>query len=423
MAAHLVQLGAIDLSDNTTFAEGFPHDHFTWAREQAPVYWHEPTAATPDGEGFWVMSRHEDAMAVMLDPATFSSDKGGARTAGGTGLHDEYQAGKFLNWSDDPRHKRLRSLVNKGFTNRAIHDLEAELRRRTVALIDAFPHNEPFDFIASFARDLPLQAICLLLGVPQEDRAQLAEWVDAGVAAPTPEIIAPKYARRLRDYGAKLIAHKRRNLTEDILSTIIMAHLDPDENDGVGGPLTDEELLNFFMLLFAAGAETTRSAIAGGLRALMQHPEQIERLRAADIGEMRIAIDEILRWTTPSIHKRRTATRDLSYKGHQIKAGDKVTYWEMSANRDAAVFDDPFRFDIARSPNRHVAFGFGAHVCLGASLARMEMRLAFSELLTRIETFTCEGPIKWMPSNRLLGIRHMPLSIRFRSGRRTAARM
>jgi cytochrome P450 len=292
MSAHLVQVGAIDLSDNATFAKGFPHDHFTWAREHAPVYWHAPTAVTPNGDGFWVMSRHEDAMAIMLDPATFSSDKGGERVAGGTGLHDEYQAGKFLNWSDDPRHKRLRSLVNKGFTNRAIHDLEAELRRRTVALIDAMPQNAPFDFVAGFARDLPLQAICLLLGVPQDDRARLAEWVDAGLAAPTPEIIARKYARRLRDYGAQLITHKRRNLTDDILSTIITARLEPDEDGSAGGPLTDDELLNFFMLLFAAGAETTRSAIAGGLCALMEHPDQLERLRRAGIAEMRIAIDE-----------------------------------------------------------------------------------------------------------------------------------
>jgi cytochrome P450 len=421
MGTHLVRTASIDLSDNATFAQGFPHDHFTWAREHAPVYWHAPTAVTPDGEGFWVMSRHEDAMAVMLDPSTFSSDKGGGRTAGGTGLHDEYQAGKFLNWADDPRHKRLRSLVNKGFTNRAIHALEVELRRRTVALIEALPENEPFDFVARFSRDLPLQAICLLLGVPQEDRVQLAEWVDAGVAAPTPEIIAKEYAQRLRGYGARLIARKRKSLTDDILSTIITARLDPGEDGDAGGPLTDDELLNFFMLLFAAGAETTRSAIGGGLRALMQNPEQLERLRTADIAGMRTAVDEILRWTTPSIYKRRTATCDVSYKGHRIKAGDKVTYWEMSANRDAAVFEEPFRFDIARSPNRHVAFGFGAHVCLGASLARMEMRLAFAELLARIETFTPEGPIEWMPNNRLLGIRHMPLSIRFRSARRAAA--
>jgi cytochrome P450 len=421
VGAHLVQAASIDLSDNATFARGFPHDHFTWAREHAPVYWHEPTAATPDGDGFWVMSRHEDAMAVMQDPATFSSDKGGGRTAGGTGLKDEYKAGKFLNWSDDPRHKRLRSLVNKGFTNRAIHALEAELRRRTVALIEALPENEPFDFVACFSRDLPLQAICLLLGVPQEDRALLADWVDAGIAAPTPEIIARDYAWRLRDYGARLIARKRSNPADDVLSTIINARLEPDEDDGAGGPLTDDELLNFFMLLFAGGAETTRSAIGGGLLALMENPEQLEPLRTAGTAEMRTAIDEILRWTTPSIHKRRTATCDVSFKGHRIKAGDKVTYWEMSANRDAAVFDDPFRFDIARSPNLHVSFGFGAHVCLGASLARMEMRLAFTELLARIETFTSEGPIEWMPSNRLLGIRHMPLSIRFRSERRAAA--
>src|SRR5262245_2236533 len=411
----------IDLSDHATFAQGFPHEHFTWAREHAPVYWHEPTPFSPDGEGFWVMSRHEDAMAIMLDPVTFSSDKGGSRAGGGTGLKDEYQAGKFLNRPGDPRPKRRRALVNKGFTNRAIHELEAELRRRTLALIEALPENEPFDFVERFSRDLPLQAICLLLGVPQEDRVQLAEWVDAGVAAPTPEIIAKEYARRLRDYGARLIAEKRSNPCDDILSTIVQARLEPGEDGDAGGPLTDEELLNFFMLLFPAGAETTRSAIAGGLQALMEHPEQLARLREAGIAEMRIAIDEILRWTTPSIHKRRTATCDMPYKGHPIKVGDKVTYWEMSANRDAAVFDAPFRFDTGRSPNRHVALGFGAHVCLGASLARMEMRLAFAELLARIDTFKSAGPVDWMPSNRLLGIRHMPLSIRRRSRRQMAA--
>jgi len=422
MGIALVETATIDLSDNNTFAQGFPHDHFTWAREHAPVYWHEPTSVTPDGEGFWVISRHEDAMAVMLDPATFSSDKGGGRTAGGTALNDEYQAGKFLNWSDDPRHKRLRSLVNKGFTNRAIHALEAELRRRTVALIEALPENEPFDFVARFSRDLPLQAICLLLGVPQEDRARLAAWVDAGIAAPTPEIIAREYALQLRGYGARLIARKRIDPTDDVMSTIINARLEPEEDGSAGGPLTDEELLNFFMLLFAAGAETTRSAIGGGLRALMQNPRQLEELRTAGIGEMRTAVDEILRWTTPSIYKRRTATRDVYFKGQRIKAGDKVTYWEMSANRDAAVFDDPFRFDIARSPNRHLAFGFGAHVCLGASLARMEIRLAFAELLARIETFSAEGPVEWMPNNRLLGIRRMPLAVCFRSGQQPIAR-
>jgi cytochrome P450 len=405
----------IDLSDNATFAQGFPHAHFTWSREHAPIYWHEPTAASPGGEGFWVMTRHEDAMAVMLDPATFSSDKGGDRTKGGTALHDDRQAGAMIIMMDDPRHRRLRALVNKGFTNKAIHGLEEELRRRVVALIEAMPENAPFDFVSRFSRDLPLQAICLLLGVPQEERAKLAAWVDAGIAAPSPEIISREYAFKLRDYGANLIARKRKNLTDDVLSTIIKARLEPNlvggQDGSEGGPLTDDELVNFFLLLFTAGAETTRSAIGGGMRALMEHPEQLVFLRTADIGQMRTALDEVLRWTTPTIYKRRTATRDVDYKGHRIKRGDKVTYWEMSANRDAAVFDDPFRFDITRTPNRHIAFGFGVHVCLGASLARMEMRLAFHELLTRIETFTPEGPIDWMPNNRLLGIRRMPVSI------------
>lgn len=405
----------VDLSDNATFAQGFPHEAFTWSRENLPIYWHEPTPVTPNGEGFWVMTRHADAMAVMLDPATFSSDKGGDRTAGGTSLHDERRAGSMLIMMDDPRHKRLRSLVNKGFTNRAIHGLEAELRRRVVALIEAMPENEPFDFVSRFSRDLPLQAICLLLGVPQEDRAQLAAWVDAGIAAPTPEIIRREEGLLLRAYGLALIKRKRENLTDDILSTIIRARLEPGEDGSDGGPLTDEELVNFFMLLFTAGAETTRSAIGGGMRALMDHPGQLDRLRTADIGQMRTALDEVLRWTTPSIYKRRTATRDVDFKGHRIRRGDKVTYWEMSANRDAAVFDDPFRFDIGRTPNRHVAFGFGVHVCLGASLARMEMRLAFQELLARIEAFKPEGPIEWMPNNRLLGIRRMPVSIQRRA--------
>ena len=412
MSAALSSPRAIDLSDGRTFANGFPHPHFTWARAHAPIYWHEPTPQTPQGEGFWVISRHEDAMAIATDPETFSSDKGGSRTRGGTGLQDDRQAGAMLIWMDDPKHKRFRSLVNKGFTARTILNLEAELRRRAVALIEAFPENEPFDFVSRFSRDLPLQAICLLLGVPQDERAMLAEWVDAGVAEPSGEIIAREWALKLRDYGIELVAKKRANPSDDILSSIIRARLEPGEEGHEGGPLTDIELVNFFMLLFPAGAETTRSAIGGGLHALTENPDQLERLRRADVPQFRLALEEIVRWTTPSIFKRRTATRDIELKGHKIREGDKVTYWEMSANRDERVFKDPFRFDIARTPNLHLGFGFGTHVCLGASLARLEMRVALQELLSRIETFKAEGPIDWMPSNRLLGIRHMPISVR-----------
>ena len=407
-------LKAIDLSDGRTFAGGFPHDHFNWARTHAPVYWHAPTPQTSGGEGFWVISRHEDAMAVMTAPETFSSDTGGGRKGGGTGIHDDPQAGHTMIFMDDPKHKRFRSLVNKGFSARAILALETELRRRTAALIEAMPEGEPFDFVDRFSRDLPLQAICLLLGVPQEDRAHLAEWVDHGIENSGGEIIGREMFSKLRRYGSDLIKRKRENLTDDVLSTIIKARLDPGEEGHEGGPLTDRELVNFFMLLFAAGAETTRSAIGGGMRALMDHPEQMAFLRQANVQETRTALEEILRWTTPSIYKRRTVTHDTDFKGQRFTEGQKVTYWEMSANRDDAVFDEPFTFDLKRAPNLHVAFGFGAHVCLGASLARLEMRVAFSELLSRIDIFRPEGPIDWMPSNRLLGIRRMPISIRKR---------
>ena len=164
------RIDAVDLSDGHTFAGGFPHDHFIWARQNVPIYWHAPTEKTPGGEGFWVVTRHEDTMAVMCDPETFSSDLVPPRRGGGTGIHDDPQAGKTMIFMDDPRHKRFRSLVNKGFSARSILALETELRRRTVALIEAMPEGQPFDFVEAFSRDLPLQAICLLLGVPQEER-------------------------------------------------------------------------------------------------------------------------------------------------------------------------------------------------------------------------------------------------------------
>jgi cytochrome P450 len=323
MHAPTSRLDAVDLSDGQTFARGFPHDHFVWARRHAPVYWHAPTQRTPGGEGFWVVTRHEDTMAVMCTPEVFSSDLVPPRTGGGTGIHDDPQAGKTMIFMDDPRHKRFRSLVNKGFSARSILALETELRRRTTALIDAMPEGEPFDFVDAFSRDLPLQAICLLLGVPQDERAQLVEWVDHGIAEANGEIIAREDFRKLRDYGKDLIRRKRQNLADDVLSTIIQARLEPNEEGSEGGALTDAELVNFFMLLFAAGSETTRSAIGGGMKALMDHPEQLERLRTADVPETRLALEEILRWTTPTIYKRRTATRDVDFKGHQIRAGDR----------------------------------------------------------------------------------------------------
>jgi cytochrome P450 len=393
-----------DLTDLDSYREGFPHEVFTWLRAHAPVYWHAPTACTPQGEGFWVVSRHADTLAIQLDPKTFSSVTGGGRPRGGTMIADQAGSGLMLNMMDDPRHRRIRGLVNKGFTPNRIGALEPELRRRARAILDAVPADGECDFVVDVARELPLQAICLLLGVPQPDRGMLCEWMDRGLEAESGEALNREYGRMLAAYGVELIRGRRRQLGDDLLSVVIQAEL-PDEQPP---RLTDDELMFFFSLLFTAGSETTRKAIAGGLKALVEFPEQHAKLRR-EPALLASAIEEIVRWTTPSVYKRRTATRDLELHGEKIRAGEKVTFWEMSANRDERVFAEPFRFDVARDPNPHLGFGQGVHYCLGANLARLEMRVMFEELLARYARFEISGPAAWTRENRLLGLKHLPV--------------
>jgi len=394
---------AVDLSSGESFRDGFPHEFLTWLRQNDPVHWHEPTEKTPDGEGFWVVSRHADVMSVLRDPAVFSSDRaGGLRERGGTGLKDERSAGSMLNMTDEPQHYRLRSLVNRGFTPRAVAELEDELRARTWRLLDDVDPSS-FDAVHGFARELPAQAICLVLGVPESDRRDLLDALDAGIEADSPSIVSSDATRTIREYALGLIEQKRKSPDAGIMSTIVNARLDD------GSELTDRELTAFFALLFPAGAETTRSAIAGAMLAFAQFPAEYDRLRLhPDL--IYTAVDEIVRWTTPSVYKRRTASRDVELGARTIRAGDKVTVWEMSANRDGDVFDDPFVFDVGRKPNPHVGFGFGIHYCLGASLARLEMRVALEELTRRFATFEPAGPHVWTPNNRLFGLKHLPLS-------------
>jgi cytochrome P450 len=218
-------------------------------------------------------------------------------------------------------------------------------------------------------------------------------------------------ASGLADYGRKLVARKRAVPADDMLSIIVHAEL-PGE-DGAARRLSDEELLPFFMLLLVAGSETTRNAIAGGLLALLEHPAELARLRG-EPSLLPTAVEEILRWTSPTTYNRRTVTRDTTLGGCSLGAGEKVTHWLPSANRDAEVFVDPFRFDVARQPNPHLAFGHGLHHCLGASLARTEIRLVFEELLPRWRELELAGPVEWARSNKHGGIRHLPIRFRAR---------
>jgi cytochrome P450 len=387
----------VDLSSSKSFERGFPHHFFNWLRREEPVWWHEPTDETPNGVGFWVVSRHADVVSVFKNPEVYSSELGGTQIFDGKGT------GYQLNQTDDPKHRRLRALVNKGFTPRMIGRLEEELRGRARRILDTVPLGKAFNFTRVVARELPAQMICSVLGVPQEDRSNLLEIIDLAVGVGDGTVMSAEYLKQLSAYADKVVSQKRLHPADDILSVIVHAKLDD------GSPqLDNRELRAFFNLLFPAGAETTRGSIAGGLLALIDNPDQLRRLRD-NSSLMRTAVDEIVRWTSPSIYKRRTATCDTELRGRSIKQGQKVTVWEMSANRDEEVFSDPFRFDVGRDPNDHVGFGLGAHFCLGANLARLEIKVIFEELLDRFDSFELAGPLAWTNNNRLLGLTQLPV--------------
>ena len=402
-------LSRIDFTDLDNFAAGFPHDLFEVHRREAPVYWHEPTDNTPDGEGFWSVATYAETLAVLRDPETYSSVTGGPRPYGGTLLQDLAVAGQVLNMMDDPRHSQIRRLVSSGLTPRMIRRVEDDLRARARRLLDAVSPGEPFDFLVEIAAELPMQMICILLGVPESERHWLFEAIEpqfdfggsrkASVGQMTPE----EAGTRMYTYGQELITSKRAAPTDDMLSVVANANLDSDA-------LSDLELYLFFSLLFSAGAETTRNAVAGGLLAVADHPDQLALLRA-DRSLLPTAVEEMVRWTSPSPSKRRTATRDVELGGCAIEAGQKVQIWEGSANRDPLAFERPEHFDVARKPNPHLGFGQGIHYCLGANLARLELRVLYEELFDRFSSVRVVAPVEWTRSNRHTGIRHLTVEL------------
>jgi cytochrome P450 len=404
-------LSQVDFTDLDNFAHGFPHELFAVHRREAPVYWHHPTEHTPDGEGFWSVASYAETLAVLKDPVTFSSVTGGDRPFGGTLLQDLSIAGQVLNMMDDPRHTQIRRLVSSGLTPRMISSVEDDLRARTRRLLDAVVPGEPFDFVVDIAAELPMQMICILLGVPESERHWLFEAIepqfDFGGArtASVSQLSAEEAGSRMYTYGQELIASKRAQPTDDMLSVVANSALADD-----APAMSDLELYLFFSLLFSAGAETTRNAVAGGLLALANHPDQLRELRE-DLDTLPTAVEEMVRWTSPSPSKRRTAARDVTLGGASIEAGQKVQIWEGSANRDAGVFDAADEFDIVRKPNPHLGFGQGVHYCLGANLARLELRVLFEQLLSRFGTVQVVRDVEWTRSNRHTGIRHLVVEL------------
>ncbi len=402
----------VNLLDPVTFESGVPHAYYAWLREHAPVRWHEgrpgrelfPGRFEPEQRGFWVVTRYEDVVHVSKNHALFSSERGSAVNAD----MPEMELALFrqqLIHMDPPRHSKLRNLVNRGFTPRMIGQMEPHVRELAREIVDKLAGKSGCDFVTAVAAELPLLVIAELLGVPREDRWKLFTWSNRLIGADDPDYGSPVDAQlavmELFQYGSWLADQRRAEPKDDIVSKLVHADVDGEKLGGL-------DFNMFFFLLVIAGNETTRNAISGGMQALCEHPAERARLIARP-ELLETAVDEIVRWVTPVMQFRRTATRDLELGGQKIRENDKVVMYYGSANRDPRAFADPERFDVARDPNPHVGFGIGVHFCLGASLAKLEMRIMFEELFRRVPDLELCGPVTRLRSNFINGIKSMPV--------------
>jgi cholest-4-en-3-one 26-monooxygenase len=403
-----MQLTDIDLLDRDVFTRGVPHEWFTYLRKNAPIY-HHPE---PNGPGFWVITKYKDVYAVGRDAHTYSSDQD---YGGVVGLEEmevappDYGDAKIMLTMDPPQHTRYRKLVNKGFTPRMIAALEPHIRNRTVAILDEAIAKGSADFVVDVAAELPLQAIAELIGVPFEDRHKLFDWSNRMIGSEDPEYMVAQDQAFMAQfemfaYAGELAAQRKEEPRDDIMTALLNAELDGDK-------LTDMEFNLFFLLLAVAGNETTRNAISHGMNAFLDHREQWDELVADPHGVIGTATEEILRWASPVMYFRRNVLQDTELSGVEFKKGEKVSIWYCSANRDEDVFEEPFTFDVRRSPNDHQAFGGGGpHFSLRSILARLEIKVLFEELAQRAPGITREGPADPLRSNFIGGIKHLPVS-------------
>jgi cytochrome P450 len=396
---------SIDLSDHDAFVAAVPHAAFARLRREDPVHWNPE----PGGRGFWAVTRYEDIRHVHRTVDVFSSE------LGGTSLEDldpeHIEARKSMIDMDPPRHDQLRGLINRRFTPRAVNVWEDQVRTVTRQVLDeALPKGE-FDFVREISSEIPMQVFAEILGIPHDERREIIDIGDRLLGNQDPEYKVPDddahrhlpfsspAALEMFEFGRRLAKARRQHPQDDIITQLAFE------------PLTQQEFDVYFVLLATAGNETTRHTITHGLLALLEFPEQLERLRD-DPSLGKPAAEEMLRWATPVHHFRRTAAVDTELGGTEIAAGDKVTTWFVSGNRDESVFDAPDTFDVGRTPNKHMAFGPGGiHHCMGAHLARMEIRIAFEELLARTTAIELTGPPERLRSNFFNGIKRAPVRV------------
>lgn len=398
-----------------TYVNGVPHDEFKYLRDNDPVHWTEE----PEGRGFWSLTRYDDVIEASHNVDVFSS-------AQGIRLEDmdeeELEARRTMMEMDRPEHTTLRRMVSQPFHRRNVQEYDEMLRGLARELIDEVKGVEEFDFVKELARKLPMRMLGKILGIPDEDGPWLVAAGDALIGNSDPEFtdfpvglsdteefrlmpFRSPVSKKLFEFAQKMREEKRKNPGKDVTTDL----LKPTRE---GEQLSDLEFKNFFTLMVAAGNDTTRYTAAAGLHALLQHPAQMDKLMSNPAELTETAVEEMLRWGSVTMHFRRTATQDIEMGGKQIKAGDKVCLWFISADYDERQFPEPFTFDITRTPNEHMAFGLKSpHKCLGEHLARLELKVLYEELLPQVKTIELNGQIDRLRSNFISGIKRLPIKV------------
>lgn len=411
-------LADIDLNDPTLFEQGRAHEAFRLLRREDPISW---TPATGDVKGHFNLVRYEDVLFVSRHPELFSSERGIVEyepvreedaIAAATGN------GKMLITMDPPRHVKLRRLVNKGFTPRAVAAMEPHIREITNRLLDNIARKGESDFVIDVASQLPLAVICGMMGLEEDDWPLMFQLTNKVLGSGDPEyqtdvpedqrgtdeaarITGNMGTMQMFGFFAQVLQQRQAKRKDDLISILVDSEVDGDR-------LSDEDILWFCFLLILAGNETTRNGISGGLLSFFEHPEEKAKL-LADMSLMPSAVEEVLRWVSPVTHMARVATEDTAIRHQKVAKGERVVMWYPAVNRDEAIFPNAGVFDIQRTPNDHLAFGIGEHFCLGAGFARLEMRMMFEQVFKRFPDIELSGPAERLRSTFIGGIKHLPV--------------
>jgi cytochrome P450 len=396
----------MDIDDPDLYALGDPHALFAELRRRPGLHWHDE----PDGPGFWALVRHEDAVTAYRGTDWLTSIRG--ILLGPNRRSADPAGGRMLVMTDPPRHTRLRVVLNRAFTPRMVQRMHDSLTVAVEHLVERALAAGRCDFVNDVAAPVPAVMINEMMGVPRADWERMQELTRVAFGSSDPSFRRSPSERlskggahaQILAYHAKLLAERRRAPGDDLVSVLATAEVE-------GRPLADAEILLHCDNLIVGGNETTLHAAAGGLLALIEHPDQWAALRA-EPDLLDSAVEEMLRWTSPAIHVMRTVTREHLVGGQTVRPGEQVVIWNISANRDEAVFPEPQAFHVRRSPNRHLTFGIGEHFCLGASLARMELRVLFGHLLSRVERVELVGPPERLRSNIVAGYKRLPVALR-----------